>query len=160
MKFCTKCGAQLFDDAMICVKCGCMVEGMKAPAKKSPPKNEEGLLCTGERRPSTLLLVFNFLFTTLAILSVFWLAIAFAENSLVAEISVSKYYNYSIDGYTVFNEDLAISAVLASLLAMGCALVSFIMTLIEKHRGERLFSAITKLVGGFFLTVASVWLIA
>ena len=26
MKFCTKCGAELMDEAIICVKCGCSVE--------------------------------------------------------------------------------------------------------------------------------------
>ena len=30
MKFCSKCGAQIEDDAVICVKCGCAV----APEKK------------------------------------------------------------------------------------------------------------------------------
>ena len=32
MKFCSKCGAEMFDDAVICVKCGCPVESVAAPA--------------------------------------------------------------------------------------------------------------------------------
>lgn len=29
MKYCTKCGNQLLDEAVICMKCGCMVEGAR-----------------------------------------------------------------------------------------------------------------------------------
>ena len=35
MKYCSKCGAEIFDDAVICVKCGCAVESsvqLKSPA--------------------------------------------------------------------------------------------------------------------------------
>ena len=27
MKYCVKCGAEMVDDAVLCVKCGCMVDG-------------------------------------------------------------------------------------------------------------------------------------
>ena len=27
MKYCAKCGAELFDEAVVCVKCGCLTEG-------------------------------------------------------------------------------------------------------------------------------------
>ena len=31
MKYCTRCGNELLDDAVICPKCGCAVEGMRNP---------------------------------------------------------------------------------------------------------------------------------
>lgn len=31
MKYCSKCGNELLDDAVICPKCGCAVEGMGNP---------------------------------------------------------------------------------------------------------------------------------
>lgn len=36
MKYCSKCGNQLMDEAVICTKCGCMVERINAtaPAEK------------------------------------------------------------------------------------------------------------------------------
>lgn len=37
MKFCSHCGAQIEDDAVVCVKCGCSVAG-----PKSAPKEEDG----------------------------------------------------------------------------------------------------------------------
>ena len=40
MKYCSKCGAELFDEAVICVKCGCPVSPQYAyarePQKKAP----------------------------------------------------------------------------------------------------------------------------
>lgn len=39
MKYCAKCGKELFDEAVVCPGCGCMVgENMAAPAE---PKKQE-----------------------------------------------------------------------------------------------------------------------
>ena len=34
MKFCTKCGAELMDEAIVCIKCGCAVENNTANQKQ------------------------------------------------------------------------------------------------------------------------------
>ena len=34
MKFCQTCGAELHDEAVVCVKCGCPVPGTKAEEEK------------------------------------------------------------------------------------------------------------------------------
>lgn len=40
MKFCAKCGAELFDEAVICVKCGCPTEcGMQFQQPAATTKN-------------------------------------------------------------------------------------------------------------------------
>ena len=37
MKFCTKCGKELHDDAVICTGCGCMAGGeLRMPKLKNP----------------------------------------------------------------------------------------------------------------------------
>ena len=36
MKFCTKCGQQILDDAVICVHCGCPVEDAQSPKTSAP----------------------------------------------------------------------------------------------------------------------------
>lgn len=38
MKYCSKCGAELHDDAVICPKCGCAVEGQGVLLGKSEKK--------------------------------------------------------------------------------------------------------------------------
>ena len=47
MKYCTKCGNELMDEAVICPKCGCMVEG--ANLNNGPKQNEadENLFTSG-----------------------------------------------------------------------------------------------------------------
>lgn len=37
MKYCTKCGHELMDEAVICPNCGCPVEGANVPATVSAP---------------------------------------------------------------------------------------------------------------------------
>lgn len=36
MKYCTKCGAELFDEAVICPKCGCATESKPTVAESDP----------------------------------------------------------------------------------------------------------------------------
>ena len=38
MRYCSKCGAEIVDDAVICVHCGCAVE--KSAAKPTPVKDD------------------------------------------------------------------------------------------------------------------------
>ena len=37
MKYCAKCENELFDDAVVCPKCGCAVEGVKKPVTAGNP---------------------------------------------------------------------------------------------------------------------------
>ena len=43
MKYCTHCGAELNDEAVVCVKCGCSVENKNVPAAQS---NSDGTAWT------------------------------------------------------------------------------------------------------------------
>ena len=38
MKFCTHCGKEIFDEAVICPGCGCAVQNQAAPVKVAVPK--------------------------------------------------------------------------------------------------------------------------
>ena len=40
MKYCAKCGTELFDDAVICVKCGCLTEDQSTPIYQQPTPNQ------------------------------------------------------------------------------------------------------------------------
>ena len=37
MKYCAKCGNELLDEAVVCPKCGCAVEGVKNPVTAGNP---------------------------------------------------------------------------------------------------------------------------
>ena len=45
MKFCTKCGAEMHDEAVLCVKCGCYVDTQVPPVNipQNLPKQESGI---------------------------------------------------------------------------------------------------------------------
>ncbi len=40
MKYCSKCGAELFDEAVVCVKCGCFTQDQAAPVCQQPIHNQ------------------------------------------------------------------------------------------------------------------------
>ena len=42
MKYCSKCGAELYDDAVICVKCGCPVENNIQFSPQAPTYAQSG----------------------------------------------------------------------------------------------------------------------
>lgn len=47
MKYCSKCGKELVDEAVICVGCGCPVSGAPAPATQTSQNPETPGLATG-----------------------------------------------------------------------------------------------------------------
>ena len=40
MKYCTHCGAEMVDEAVVCIKCGCAAQPVKTAANASNNKNE------------------------------------------------------------------------------------------------------------------------
>ena len=47
MKYCARCGAELHDEAVICTKCGCPVDGMRGPYDNYASNNWNGLAIAG-----------------------------------------------------------------------------------------------------------------
>ena len=47
MKYCTKCGSEIGDEAVVCVHCGCAVgtRGVKYCTKCGQPINEDAVVC-------------------------------------------------------------------------------------------------------------------
>lgn len=41
--YCSKCGAEIMDEAVICTKCGCLVGEKKMPAQVRTKKDDSGL---------------------------------------------------------------------------------------------------------------------
>lgn len=50
MKFCTKCGQQIHDEAVICVHCGCQIASAAAPQE---PKKDKKLVITLSQKLDT-----------------------------------------------------------------------------------------------------------
>ena len=44
MKYCSKCGNELFDEAVICPKCGCATEAPTTASKEKKELNKNALI--------------------------------------------------------------------------------------------------------------------
>ena len=44
MKYCSKCGSQINDDAVVCINCGCKVEGFNPTKPVAPLNTNKGLV--------------------------------------------------------------------------------------------------------------------
>ena len=156
MKYCEKCGAELFDDAVICTKCGRMLEPTRA--EKS---GESELLV--DKRPSTLLIVFNFVFSLLAVLTLLWMleAVFYSYVDVDVDVSISSYTNkittYAY-AYLWPESGFSVLAFISALPTFAFGIVTFVMTLVGKHRGERLLSGIFKLAVGALLLIGAITL--
>ena len=62
MKYCQKCGKELFDEAVICPGCGCQVSGAIMPVEKETPENFKPEKLTGSTTLLTVLSVFSIAF--------------------------------------------------------------------------------------------------
>lgn len=47
MKYCSHCGSEVVDDAVVCPKCGCAIEGANNPAPKTNSGSASGLSIAG-----------------------------------------------------------------------------------------------------------------
>ena len=161
MKFCTKCGAELVDEAVICTKCGRMVENQPlrpaAPIKADAPE-----VSALEKKPSTLLIVSNFVHSLGVALSLFFMLLSVGAFSQVSAYFTTNKKDYITGVYANFYADYAllIPAIIISGVALLFGILSFVMTLVEKQKGERLFSNISRVVISMISLACSVVLMA
>ena len=151
MKYCTKCGAELFDEAVICVKCGSLVASaqtiLQQPKVRKNPLGE-----TIEAQLSTLQKIANLVLPLAAYVALFFefLSIVFGRVSArMSYSSRSQSYNVSTDFF--LNSDLNVVAFLFAILAFAAAITSFYVTIALRHRGEQLFSGMKRLTAGALL---------
>ena len=151
MKFCTKCGAELVDEAVICTKCGRMVEPTLTEASKPNMHPIQNSL-NADAKPYTLLTVFGFLFCLSSLFSLLSLLLGIGLGSVVYS-SYSK--TTSIRLNFLPDDELIVLGFIFSILTVAFGIVCFIMTLVEKHKGDRLFSGIIKPIVGISMFFAS-----
>ena len=149
MKFCTKCGNELIDEAVVCTKCGSFVTG--APSFDSQPiANNQG---QQKKKVSTFLMVSNFVFVLSACISLFFVICSLG----CAWISVSAYENFyggiSFNAYSVPAGGALTVALISGINTFVFGVLAFSATLAGKHRGERLLAGISKLIIGIFMVI-------
>ena len=118
MKYCTKSGHELHDEAIMCTGCGCMIASIPQQERATPSINTNKAVLLAN--------VFNFIYSILGIITV----------SLFA---------WGL--FIFFDEDILIVSGVISIGAFVAAVLGFIMTLISKPKINHIFKAITNLFG-------------
>ena len=153
MKFCSKCGHQLVDEALICTGCGCMVgpsslEGASFLPNKAPAK-----------KASSAPAVFAFLFSITTAFYLFFLvcSIVYAPINTTIMYESAKMYSHNHEAYSIFwlSFRWAIWTLIFSFMSFVFAFVGFIVTLVKKSRCPKILSAITRLIIGILLIILS-----
>ena len=134
MKFCSKCGHELVDEAVVCVSCGRLVEQIikQEPAEKI----KEPVVYNGDCESNTGINkcanIFSFIYS---------LAIAFTCG-------------FAIFTALLHDWDLAITSLVFGCITFICGVAEFVFTLIGKQRGSKLLSSISRLIIGIFALIS------
>lgn len=153
MKFCTKCGHEINDGAIICTGCGCMVESTSQNGNLELRETKTGgPQWRAAKTQSILPEVFNFVFSMLSICCLFFFswAIVYAHLS-VRSFYVSFYLDY----------DLTIVSMIFAFASAVFGVVCFILTLVKKMELKEIFASITRMVIGLalaMLLIIAAWL--
>ena len=154
MKYCTSCGAEMFDDAVMCTKCGRMAMSPISNKTSNPQANADSSaqanLIGGECKSVSVL---NFVSTMTIAVALFALISAVANPYV--DISESGYYYKYYSAYYYPDNDLATTALIFSIASFGLGLATMITAIVKRQRSDRLFSSISKLVFGVLLIIAS-----
>ncbi len=158
MKYCVKCGNQMFDEAVLCVKCG--YSPYQVSNQKKVPISEAKNTTTPQKQTSNkqtliflnLVNIFNFVSAFFSILSGFilGLSILFAYYDIY-----DSYHNYYV--YWRPNPEIAVAAIVISFIAVACGITSFIFSLLNKtNKIGKLFSTLSMVVLALALFVLSI----
>ena len=158
MKFCTSCGNEMFDDAVICTKCGRMaaMPQFQQPAPRAPqptPVNQAPV--QGQGVPATKSKAINLAMTILSFVSSVLNSIA-----LFFLVGSSFYYKFTkiyIDNYAFYLRDELVFTAFAFFIASSViSLSDVILSTCSRERLEKLLPKIAKFVFSFLLMLAYV----
>lgn len=145
MKYCSKCGKELSDEAEICMGCGCMVQSTfqrQGRVKASIKMDKETV--------KKLVVILNFVFTITVAFCVFSLLLS------VCNASVSSYSSYYYrSSYFAVDKAGAIWAFLFSFATLGLSVTSLVFNSVKKMGRDDFFSSISRVVIGLLLWIVS-----
>ena len=140
MKYCTKCGKELLDEAVVCINCGCAVKGNVQSIYNQTLHTPKAV---GNEKKGTIFSVLNFVFDISVILSMvmLWISVAYSYGGFYME------------------EGCLLVAFILSALAFLFGITCFVFTLTNKHKGDKLFAGITRFIAGIGVFVAELLLL-
>ena len=150
MKFCSKCGHQLVDEAVICTNCGCAVAFPTVRGKSDKEKE------ISKNKGRAIVEIFNFVFALTIILCLLFVILSF----IFAYVDVDIYETWNNDGYYAWGDYypqplLMLLAMMTTCVTFALSATGFIITLANKLGRESVFSAITRLFLSVVLFIAT-----
>ena len=106
-----------------------------------------------EKRGSSLD-VFNFVFSLVSILCIFFILLSFVYAWIY--LYASKYYSTGLRAYFDANNGLGLVAFIFALGSLGFGIVSFVMSIVKKVDREKLLNSIVRFVLGILLIIISI----
>jgi hypothetical protein len=148
MKYCTKCGKELYDEAIMCTGCGCMVAPLpKQEETKTAPANTN--------KGASLVSVFNFISVIIIALGVFHLFLALIGARVYTNLSFYNDYNYYLHSSFDPDYDIIASSFALGIIAAGFSLTSLIITSVKRLKLNYILTAIAELVIAALLIIAT-----
>ena len=185
MKFCTSCGNEMFDDAVICTKCGRMavMPQVQQPVPQAPqptpvrqaPVQGQGVPTTKRKIINLVMTISSFVSSILNSIALFFLVGAIfnpriyfyyesTNHSIPYSSSFSSYsYNYYkfteryVDGLSFyFDDELVFTAFGFFIASSVISLSNVILSICSRERLEKLLPKISKFVFSILLMIACV----
>lgn len=151
IKYCTKCGHELVDEAVVCINCGCAVAAYSAVREKSDKEKE-----ISKNKGRAIVEIFNFVFSLTIILCLLFVILSFTFAYFNVGLSVT----WNNDGYYAWEDYyprplLMLLAMITTCVAFALSATGFIITLANKLGLESVCSAITRLFLSVVLFIAT-----
>lgn len=180
MKYCTSCGAVLEDNAVFCTKCGSTLapasnQGFQQqtqpqpqaqpqfqpqpPFQAQPQFQAQQPMIHATKSESILPTLFGFIANMCFALTLFMLILSLFGAHISSHFSgSSSYYSYSYNIYSYFyaNDGYLGFALVMAICSFGFGVATFIMTLVKRLKGDKLFAGISKLVFGVLLLLGTI----
>lgn len=148
MKYCEKCGAQMEDEAVLCVACGCMVREVMIKSGLSKDVRSKNRREDGERLP--VVLSFSLAHTVFSTLAFFFvlLSMLYANYEVISRTTEGVVRKFTM----LPEEPFVIVALAMSIFSLLCGLASFIAALaVGTKNKEWVFAFVGKLVASVLL---------
>ena len=139
MKYCTRCGKELHDEAVMCTGCGCMI----APVFQS---TEEKAISTPKESNFSLIYVFNFIYAILVAFSLLFLLTALFDGYIHSDVTFYDSNSYSHFSRFILNYDFIAASFIFSLVGVGFSLASVIIAAVKRAKLKTVLTCISELI--------------
>ena len=161
MKFCSKCGGQCVDEAVICVSCGAPIAPTAPVAPNIAPVDPNTAPVAPSAAPlksggDSKLAIFDFLSNSSFLLYIASFVLSLVYAYVYTRSSSSWYSSYTYTYFYLSEEFVVVSAVLA-VLVFVFAIVRLVVGLSQKDNLEVKLSGVLRLIAAVVVAVVTVF---